>query len=72
MLESLKTHLQNSSTLRCVIIGSNENVFSAGHNLKELIAKVGRDYHENVFNLCSEVMLTIRNLPVPVIAEVKG
>ncbi|RWS24470.1 enoyl-CoA hydratase domain-containing protein 3-like protein [Leptotrombidium deliense] len=72
MLESLKQNLQDSPSLRCIVIGSNDKVFSAGHDLKELTSKTGQDYHKTVFDVCSQVMLAIRNMPVPVIAEVKG
>ncbi|XP_070534940.1 enoyl-CoA hydratase domain-containing protein 3, mitochondrial-like [Ptychodera flava] len=75
MLESLKSDLQHdidSSDLRVIIISSSGPVFSSGHNLKELTTTEGRDYHAKVFSTCSSVMTLIRELPVPVIAQVQG
>ncbi|GAB6018662.1 hypothetical protein CHUAL_000339 [Chamberlinius hualienensis] len=57
--------------IHCVVIQAEGNVFSAGHDLKEL-APDNKENHKKLFDLCSEVMLTIRNLPVPVVAKVKG
>uniref|UniRef100_M0RDR1 Enoyl-CoA hydratase domain-containing protein 3, mitochondrial n=1 Tax=Rattus norvegicus TaxID=10116 RepID=M0RDR1_RAT len=47
-------------------------VFSSGHDLKELTGAQGRDYHTEVFQTCSEVMMLIQNHPVPIIAMVNG
>ncbi|XP_045581937.1 enoyl-CoA hydratase domain-containing protein 3, mitochondrial isoform X2 [Procambarus clarkii] len=58
--------------LRCIILGAQGKVFSAGHNLKELTLKEGRDYHQKVFDACTELMLTLQNIPVPVVAKVNG
>ncbi|KTF88388.1 hypothetical protein cypCar_00042826 [Cyprinus carpio] len=66
MLESLRENLRTDSLsddLRVIIIsgkhsrssGARGPVFSAGHDLKELTAARGRDYHSRVFQTCSEV-----------------
>ncbi|TRY89697.1 hypothetical protein DNTS_025195 [Danionella cerebrum] len=47
-------------------------VFSSGHDLKELTSAQGRDFHNKVFQTCSELMLLIQDLPVPVMAMVNG
>ncbi|KAL5015145.1 hypothetical protein ScPMuIL_009415 [Solemya velum] len=73
MLERLQRDLTlPSDELRVIILKATGPVFSAGHDLKELTSKEGREYHIKVFNACTEVMLLIQKLPVPVIAQVTG
>jgi enoyl-CoA hydratase/carnithine racemase len=54
-----------------VIAGAGQ-AFCAGHDLRELRADPRRQTYEQVFTLCSELMLAITRLPKPVIAEVHG
>lgn len=75
MLKSLKNdilHEAESKDLKVIIISAEGPVFSSGHDLKELTEEQGRDYHTAVFQTCSEVMMLIRNHPVPIIAMVNG
>nr|XP_022291786.1 enoyl-CoA hydratase domain-containing protein 3, mitochondrial-like [Crassostrea virginica] len=73
MLEALRDNLTTGvDDLRVIVLCSNGPVWSAGHDLKELTSKQGRDYHRQVFNTCSEVMTLIQDLPIPVIASVSG
>lgn len=63
--------------IRVVVIASTGNVFSAGHDLKEMTAHRadedgGRLFFEKTFRLCAELMLRITQLPKPVIAEIDG
>jgi enoyl-CoA hydratase/carnithine racemase len=54
-----------------VILRAAGPVFSAGHDLRELVG--GREEeHASLFALCSEVMEAVRTLPQPVIAQVQG
>ncbi|XP_028404305.1 enoyl-CoA hydratase domain-containing protein 3, mitochondrial-like [Dendronephthya gigantea] len=55
-----------------VIISANGPVFSSGHDLKELTRQTGSSYHKEIFDKCSEVMSLIQDMPIPVIAQVKG
>nr|BAB14928.1 unnamed protein product [Homo sapiens] len=75
MLKSLQSdilHDADSNDLKVIIISAEGPVFSSGHDLKELTEEQGRDYHAEVFQTCSKVMMHIRNHPVPVIAMVNG
>src|SRR6202451_573179 len=56
---------------RAVIIAGNGPSFSAGHDLSEL---KGRDlaFYRYEFALCAQLMLTIQQIPQPVIARVHG
>src|ERR1017187_4094738 len=57
--------------LRAVILAAAGNVYSAGHDLSEL---VGRDVNDTrqIFDVCAELMTKIQSIPQPVIAEVQG
>ncbi|WP_372965663.1 enoyl-CoA hydratase [Marinobacter sp.] len=60
-------------SIRTVVLAAEGNVFCAGHDLKEIRGQF--DSHEfqlQLFNLCSQVMQQIVNLPQPVIARVAG
>ena len=58
--------------VRVVILSGAGPAFCAGHDLKELRANPARGFYDQVFNLCSEVMLGLTRLPQPVIAQVHG
>ncbi len=57
--------------VRAVVIGARGPAFCAGHDLRELAA-ADAAATEEVFAACTELMLTIHRLPVPVIARVQG
>ena len=57
---------------RVVVLAAAGKAFCAGHDLKEMRAKASLDYYERLFSQCSEMMLGIQRLPVPVIARVQG
>ncbi|MCZ4351378.1 enoyl-CoA hydratase [Roseovarius aestuarii] len=80
MLAALKSELATLSTqkhIRVVILSGMGKAFCAGHDLKEMTAgrqaeDGGRAYFQDLFARCTEVMLAIRALPQPVIAQVHG
>ncbi|XP_054449720.1 enoyl-CoA hydratase domain-containing protein 3, mitochondrial isoform X1 [Pteronotus mesoamericanus] len=75
MLSSLRSDIlyeAESKDLKVIIISAEGPVFSSGHDLKELTDEQGPEYHSEVFQTCSEVMMLIQNHPVPVIAMVNG
>ena len=59
-------------SVRVVVLAAQGKAFSAGHDLKEMRAAPSLEYYERLFAQCSEMMLTIQRLPVPVIARVQG
>jgi enoyl-CoA hydratase/carnithine racemase len=65
------TRIASDAQVRVVILRAEGPVFSAGHDLRELVGGTEEDYAA-LFALCSEVMEAIRNLPQPVIAQVHG
>ncbi|XP_028810138.1 enoyl-CoA hydratase domain-containing protein 3, mitochondrial [Denticeps clupeoides] len=75
MLTSLREDIMadvDSNDPRVIIIGARGPVFSSGHDLRELTSARGREYHARVFQMCTEVMTLIQDIPVPVIAMVNG
>ncbi len=57
--------------IRCLILKAAGAVFSAGHDLREIVEATDAQ-RESLFALCSQAMQTIRGLALPVIAQVQG
>ena len=57
--------------IRAVILRAHGPAFSAGHDLRELLARSADEYAE-IFTECIALMDTIQSIPQPVIAEVAG
>ena len=57
---------------RVVIIAASGKAFCPGHDLKEMRASEEREFHQDLFERCSRMMLTINQLRQPVIARVNG
>jgi enoyl-CoA hydratase/carnithine racemase len=67
----------DDTSIRAVVIAANGIAFSAGHDLKELIAHrsdadQGRAYFAKLMAACSAMMQAIVHLPKPVVAAVQG
>jgi enoyl-CoA hydratase/carnithine racemase len=61
----------HTPTVRTVIIAAAGKAFCAGHDLRELSGRDESEY-QKIFELCTELMLAIQSMPVPIIAEVQG
>ena len=64
--------LDTDKNIKVIIIEGSGKGFSAGHNLKEVRALKKRMKYQNLFNLCSKLMLQIVEGKKPVIAKVHG
>jgi enoyl-CoA hydratase/carnithine racemase len=64
--------LASDRGVKVVIIAAHGPAFCAGHDLKEIRANPGREVYQRLFAQCSRLMLTITQLPQPVIAKVQG
>ncbi len=64
--------IAEDAAIRVAVIGAAGPAFCAGHDLREMRATPGREAYQEVFELCSRVMLRIVRLPKPVIARVHG
>jgi enoyl-CoA hydratase/carnithine racemase len=75
MLTVLQTELDaiaKDATARLVILAANGKAFCAGHDLKQMRAAPSAAYYKKLFDQCSKMMLTIQQMPQPVIARVQG
>jgi enoyl-CoA hydratase/carnithine racemase len=57
--------------VRAVVLAASGQVFSAGHDLGEMVGREEAEYRD-LFALCSRVMQQLRRLPQPVIARIQG
>jgi enoyl-CoA hydratase/carnithine racemase len=64
--------LAEDESVRVVVLAAEGKAFCAGHDLKEMRAEPSLQYYNRLFNQCSDMMLCIQRLPVPVIARVQG
>jgi 1,4-dihydroxy-2-naphthoyl-CoA synthase len=75
MLTSLQAELDaiaKDATARVVILAANGKAFCAGHDLKQMRASPSAAYYKKLFEQCSKMMLTVQQMPQPVIARVQG
>ena len=69
--------LGDDRSVKVVVLTRSGKAFCAGHDLKELqaarnAADGGAAYFDDLFGRCAAMMMQIRKLPRPVIAEVGG
>ena len=64
--------IARDEAVRVVVLAAEGKAFCAGHDLKQMRAEPSSQYYEKLFAKCSDVMLAIQRLPVPVIARVQG
>lgn len=64
--------IEKDKFIRVVVIAAEGKAFCAGHNLKEMRAHSEREFHQALFNQCSQMMLTLNRMPQVVIAKVQG
>ncbi|MGC0366053.1 enoyl-CoA hydratase/carnithine racemase [Rhodococcus sp. 27YEA15] len=65
------TELSADQRVRVVIVRAEGPVFSAGHDLTEMIGR-SLDDERAIFDGCTEMMETVQRIPQPVIAAVQG
>jgi enoyl-CoA hydratase/carnithine racemase len=75
LMAALQTELDAAAlddTVRVVVLAAAGKAFCAGHDLKEMRAEPSHAYYERLFAQCTKLMMSLQNLPVPVIAKVQG
>jgi len=75
MLSALQSELDAiaaDESVRVVVIASNGKAFCAGHDLKEMRSHPDEAWQHALFDQCSRMMMTINQMPQPVIARVHG
>jgi enoyl-CoA hydratase/carnithine racemase len=65
--------IAKDTSVQVVILGAAGRGFCAGHDLKEMRAHTGdKAWQRKLFDDCSRMMMTLTQLPQPVIARVQG
>jgi len=75
MLDCLQREIDRAAgdrKLRCLVLAAAGRAFCAGHDLAEMRGYRTTEQCRALFARCSRLMLSIRSLPVPVIARVHG
>lgn len=77
LLEEQLAAIAADDTVRCVVLAANGPAFSAGHDLKEIVAHRadpdgGKGFFDAAMARCAAVMQAVVHLPQPVIAAVQG
>lgn len=63
------TNIESDPEVQAVILAGNGPAFCAGHDLKEMHGK-DHDFYRRTFDVCTELMTKVQQIPQPVIAEV--
>lgn len=75
MMDALQAELDalaQDATARVVVLAAEGRAFCAGHDLKQMRATPELDYYQALFKQCNKLMLTIQQMPQPIIARVQG
>lgn len=69
--------LAQDQRIRAIVLSGEGKAFCAGHDLKEMTAgrqaeDGGATYFKDLFDRCAAMMMSIKRLPQPVIAQVHG
>ena len=71
-LGGVLSRIARDDSVRVVVLAANGPVFCSGHDLKEMMANRTAQFIGDLFDRCSEIMLSLQELPQPVIARVQG
>lgn len=64
--------IRQDAAARVVVIAGAGKAFCAGHDLKQMRANHSKEYMRKLFNQCGRMMMTLTDMPQPVIARVHG
>ena len=71
-LQSALDRVAQDERARVVVLAAAGKAYCAGHDLKEMRAEPSLGYYESLFAQCAQLMLSIQQLPIPVVARVQG
>jgi enoyl-CoA hydratase/carnithine racemase len=74
LMQALTAELERVSArpeCRVIVLRGAGTVFSAGHDLKEMLNRTVEEEQE-IFDVCTRMMQTIQQIPQPVIASIHG
>ena len=75
MLDALQAELEavaKNAQVRVVVLAGEGRAFCAGHDLKEMRSHPDKAWQKALYDQCSRVMMTLTQIPQPVIARVHG
>ena len=72
LIEQQLDSLSGDKSIRTVIIAANGKAFCAGHDLREMSDDPGEEAIQALFDQCSRMMVSLTQIPQPVIARVHG
>ena len=75
MLEELQAALDAiaaDASVRAVVIAGAGKAFCSGHDLKQMRANHSKAYMQKLFQACGRMMMTLVEMPQPVIARIHG
>lgn len=64
--------LARDDSVKVVVLAGMGKAFCGGHDLKEMRSQPDEGYYRHLFNKCNDMMLTMTQIPQPVIAKVHG
>ena len=64
--------LKEDDATNVVVLAAAGRAFCGGHDLKEMRSNPDVEYYSHLFNKCSDMMVTMTQIPQPVIAKVHG
>jgi enoyl-CoA hydratase/carnithine racemase len=71
-LQAALNAIAADKTVRAVVIAGAGKAFCAGHDLKQMRANHSKAYMQKLFKQCGKVMMSIVEMPQPVIARIHG
>jgi enoyl-CoA hydratase/carnithine racemase len=71
-LQAALNAIAGDKSVRAVVIAGAGKAFCAGHDLKQMRANHSKAYMQKLFRQCGKVMMTIVDMPQPVIARIHG
>lgn len=69
-LQSVLDEIASDESARVVVIAGAGKAFCAGHDLKEMRGNPAKEYQQALFERCSRMMMTLTEMPQPVLARV--
>ena len=71
-LQQVFSVIEKDPQARVAVISAKGRAFCAGHDLREMRASPSLAYYQTLFHQCTQMMMHLQRLPVPVIAAVDG
>jgi len=71
-LQAALNAIAADKTVRAVVIAGAGKAFCSGHDLKQMRANHSKAYMQKLFKACGKLMMTIVEMPQPVIARIHG